>query len=117
MNLATKRLNANIQKQEKCGNCNGYGFGMKENDRGVYVHAKCKICNGTGKTSESEQNKIKEALELGNKKARLKARLQRGDLRGITVTDLKVLDPETQAKVLNGAYRQILSNTGVDYLG
>ena len=65
----------------------------------------------------TEQNKIKQALELGNKKARLRARLRSGDFRGITVTDLKVLDPETQAKVLNGAYRQILSSAGVEYLG
>lgn len=65
----------------------------------------------------TEQNKIKQALELGNKKTRLRARLRNGDFRGISVTDLKVLDSETQARIIKGAYRQILSSAGVDYLG
>jgi len=64
-----------------------------------------------------EQDKIKRALDLGNQKARLLARLRSGDFRGITIADIKVLDPETQAKIIEGAYRQILESVGVVHLG
>lgn len=64
-----------------------------------------------------EQDKIKQALELGNHKARMLARLKSGDFRGVQISDIKNLDPRIQERIREGAYRQMLSLAGVDYIG
>lgn len=81
--------------------------------------------SGISKKRLNSEIQIKKELDLRNKKARLRAELSLGELEYLShpalhkerMQELKLLDSETQAKVLGEAYRQMLSDAGVVYLG
>ena len=64
----------------------------------------------------TETDQIKKHLEAGQQLARLRDKLNRRDFRGITIDNLKNLDPDFRKKLLKGAYHQVLKEEEVDYI-
>ncbi len=63
--------------------------------------------------SSSEQNLIKQHLDVANATTRMRKKIANGDFRSITTSDIKYLDPEFQERLKLGAYNQMLRELGV----
>ncbi len=62
-------------------------------------------------------NGIRTMLMKRNKENRIKAAIKTGNLKGLTTEDIKSVDPALMRSIIAKAYRQILVEEEVDYLG
>ncbi len=62
-------------------------------------------------------NGIRTDLMKRNKENRIRSAIQRGNMEGLTMEDIRSVDPELMESIKARAYRQMLGHLGVDYLG